>query len=96
MADNFKALILSQADDKIENQVTELSVDDLPEGDVLVRVEYSDVNYKDGMVVNGIGGLVRNYPHVPGIDFAGVVEESSHARVKIGDKVVLTGWRVGE
>ncbi|MEC7398019.1 MAG: oxidoreductase, partial [Pseudomonadota bacterium] len=74
MADNFKALVLSQADDKIENQVTELSVDDLPEGDVLVRVEYSDVNYKDGMVVNGIGGLVRNYPHVPGIDFAGVVE----------------------
>ncbi|MEC8174576.1 MAG: alcohol dehydrogenase catalytic domain-containing protein, partial [Pseudomonadota bacterium] len=96
MADKFKALILSQADDKIENQVTELSVDDLPEGDVLVRVEYSDVNYKDGMVVNGIGGLVRDYPHVPGIDFAGVVEESSHARFKIGDKVVLTGWRVGE
>ena len=96
MADNFKALVLSQADDKIENQVTELSVDDLPEGDVLVRVEYSDVNYKDGMVVNGIGGLVRDYPHVPGIDFAGVVEESSHARFKIGDKVVLTGWRVGE
>ena len=96
MADNFKALVLSQADDKIENQVTELSVDDLPEADVLVRVEYSDVNYKDGMVVNGIGGLVRNYPHVPGIDFAGVVEESSHARFKIGDKVVLTGWRVGE
>ena len=74
MADNFKALVLSQADDKIENQVTELSVDDLPEGDVLVRVEYSDVNYKDGMVVNGIGGLVQDYPHVPGIDFAGVVE----------------------
>ena len=96
MADNFKALVLSQADDKIENQVTGLSVVDLPEGDVLVRVEYSDVNYKDGMVVNGIGGLVRDYPHVPGIDFAGVVEESSHARFKIGDKVVLTGWRVGE
>ena len=76
MADKFEALVLSQIDDKIENRVIELGVDDLPEGDVLVRVEYSDVNYKDGMIVNGIGGLVRQYPHVPGIDFAGVVEES--------------------
>ena len=96
MADKFEALVLSQTDDKTEKRVMELGVDDLPEGDVLVRVEYSDVNYKDGMIVNGIGGLVRQYPHVPGIDFAGVVEESFHSRFKSGDKVVLTGWRVGE
>lgn len=96
MADNFKALVLSESDGKVGNEIQELSSSDLPEGDVLVRVEYSDVNYKDGMVVNGIGGLVRNYPHVPGIDFAGVVEESSHSRYAAGDKVVLTGWRVGE
>ncbi len=96
MADKFEALVLSQTDDKTEKKVMELGVDDLPEGDVLVRVEYSDVNYKDGMIVNGIGGLVRQYPHVPGIDFAGVVEESCHSRFKSGDKVVLTGWRVGE
>ena len=96
MADKFEALVLSQTDDKTEKRVMELGVDDLPEGDVLVRVEYSDVNYKDGMIVNGIGGLVRQYPHVPGIDFAGVVEESYHSRFKSGDKVVLTGWRVGE
>ena len=96
MADKFEALVLNQTDDKTEKRVMELGVDDLPEGDVLVRVEYSDVNYKDGMIVNGIGGLVRQYPHVPGIDFAGVVEESYHSRFKSGDKVVLTGWRVGE
>ncbi|MBT5494463.1 MAG: oxidoreductase [Alphaproteobacteria bacterium] len=96
MADNFKALVLSESDGKVSNEIQELTSSDLPEGDVLVRVEYSDVNYKDGMVVNGIGGLVRNYPHVPGIDFAGVVEESSHSRYSAGDKVVLTGWRVGE
>ena len=96
MADKFEALVLSQTDDKTEKRVMELGVDDLPEGDVLVRVEYSGVNYKDGMIVNGIGGLVRQYPHVPGIDFAGVVEESYHSRFKSGDKVVLTGWRVGE
>jgi acrylyl-CoA reductase (NADPH) len=96
MADNFKALVLSESDGKVGNEIQELATSDLPEGDVRVRVEYSDVNYKDGMVVNGIGGLVRNYPHVPGIDFAGVVEESSHSRYTAGDKVVLTGWRVGE
>ena len=96
MSDTFKALVLEEEDGKVSNQIKDLSVDDLPEGDVLVRVEYSDVNYKDGMIVNGIGGLVRNYPHVPGIDFSGIVEESSHARFNAGDKVVLTGWRVGE
>ena len=96
MADKFEALVLSQTDDKTEKRVMELGVDDLPEGDVLVRVEYSGVNYKDGMIVSGIGGLVCQYPHVPGIDFAGVVEESFHSRFKSGDKVVLTGWRVGE
>ncbi len=69
---------------------------DLPKGDVLVRVSHSTLNYKDGMVLNGIGRLVRDYPHVPGIDFSGVVESSQHAGFKPGDEVVLTGWRVGE
>lgn len=96
MADSFKALMLTESDGKVGHSVTDLAIDDLPEGDVLVRVEYSDVNYKDGMILNGIGGLVRKYPHVPGIDFAGTVEESRHPRYKAGDKVVLTGWRVGE
>jgi len=76
--------------------VQEISVDDLPAGDVLVAVDYSTVNYKDGLCIGPGGGLVRNYPHIPGIDFAGVVEESDDVRYAAGDKVVLTGWRVGE
>ncbi len=94
--DRFKALVLEQQDKKVSHAVREIGTGDLPEGDVTVAVEYSTVNYKDGMVVNGLGNLVRNYPHVPGIDFAGTVEQSSDSRYKPGDKVVLTGWRVGE
>jgi acrylyl-CoA reductase (NADPH) len=95
-ANTFSALVLTEADGKVSGEVKTLSDTDLPEGDVTVRVEYSDLNYKDGLILNGLGGLVRNYPHVPGIDFSGTVEESNHARYKAGDKVVLTGWRVGE
>ena len=94
--DNFTALLLEENNGKVSSEIKKLTIQDLPEGDVLVRVEYSDVNYKDGMVVKGIGGLVRKYPHIPGIDFAGIVEKSAHSRYKAGDKVVLTGWRVGE
>ncbi len=73
-------------------------VDDarLPEGEVTVAVEYSTLNYKDGLCLGPGGGLVRTYPHVPGIDFAGTVENSDDARYRPGDRVVLTGWRVGE
>jgi acrylyl-CoA reductase (NADPH) len=94
--DRFKALVLEQQDKKVSHSVKELARADLPEGNVTVAVEYSTVNYKDGLVVSGLGNLVRNYPHVPGIDFAGTVEDSSDGRYKPGDKVVLTGWRVGE
>lgn len=96
MADRFSALVLTENDGKVTGAVQELGTDDLPEGDVTVRVTYSGLNYKDGMIVNGIGRLVRDYPHVPGIDFAGEVESSDSDRYKPGDKVVLTGWRVGE
>ena len=81
---------------KTSASVQQISEDRLPEGDVTVAVEYSTVNYKDGLCVGPGGGLVRNYPHVPGIDFAGTVESSEDDRYKPGDKVVLTGWRVGE
>ena len=94
--DTFPALVLSEADGKVAGEIKTLSDADLPDGDVTVRVDYSDINYKDGLVLNGVGGLVRNYPHVPGIDFSGTVEASSHARYNPGDNVVLTGWRVGE
>ncbi|MCA3628579.1 MAG: oxidoreductase [Methylobacterium sp.] len=94
----FEALLVDKlADGRVNAMVTTLEESVLPpEGNVTVRVEYSTVNYKDGLCITGGGGLVRSYPHVPGIDFAGMVEASDDARYKPGDKVVLTGWRVGE
>jgi acrylyl-CoA reductase (NADPH) len=94
----FKALVVNKDEEsgKTSAAVEEMSLDQLPAGDVTVAVEYSTVNYKDGLCIGPGGGLVRNYPHVPGIDFAGTVEASEDARYKPGDKVVLTGWRVGE
>ncbi|MGB0799256.1 MAG: acryloyl-CoA reductase, partial [Planktomarina sp.] len=76
--------------------VQQIGLDDLPDGNVTVAIDYSTVNYKDGLCIGPGGGLVRNYPHVPGIDFAGTVETSQDDRYAPGDKVVLTGWRVGE
>lgn len=97
MSETFKAVLLEQGEDKVTASVTDVGVDALPEGDVTVAVEYSTINYKDGLVVNGnIGRLVREFPHVPGIDFAGTVEQSDNPVFAPGDKVVLTGWRVGE
>ncbi|UWQ76407.1 acryloyl-CoA reductase [Leisingera sp. M658] len=94
----FNALVVNKDEDsgKTSAAVQPLSLEDLPEGEVTVAVEYSTVNYKDGLCIGPGGGLVRKYPHVPGIDFAGTVETSSDDRYKAGDKVVLTGWRVGE
>ncbi len=94
---NFKGLVVRKDDEgKTSAAVEEIGVADLPEGEVLVAVDYSTVNYKDGLCIGPGGGLVRNYPHVPGIDFAGTVEASEDPRYQAGDKVVLTGWRVGE
>ena len=96
MGDAFRALVLDQNDKKVTAEFRNLTTDDLPDGDVLVRVKWSTLNYKDGMILNGLGRLVRTYPHVPGVDFSGEVVSSSDARYKPGDEVVLTGWRVGE
>jgi len=94
----FKALIVDKDEEgAISQSIQEIGEDRLPDGgDVTIAVEYSTLNYKDGLCLSGTGGLVRNYPHVPGIDFAGTVEASEDPRFKSGDKVVLTGWRVGE
>jgi acrylyl-CoA reductase (NADPH) len=93
----FNALVVNKDDEgKTQAAVSQIGLDDLPAGEVTVAVEYSTVNYKDGLCIGPGGGLVRNYPHVPGIDFAGTVETSEDSRYKAGDKVVLTGWRVGE
>ena len=94
---SFKALIVEKSEDgKTFASVQDMTEDKLPEGEVTVAVDYSTVNYKDGLCIGPGGGLVRNYPHIPGIDFAGTVESSEDPRYKPGDKVVLTGWRVGE
>nr|WP_319948690.1 acryloyl-CoA reductase [uncultured Shimia sp.] len=94
----FDALVVNKDANtgKTSAAVQQLSLDDLPDAEVTVAVEYSTVNYKDGLCVGPGGGLVRHYPHIPGIDFAGTVEASSDERYAPGDKVVLTGWRVGE
>jgi len=92
----FRALIVDRLDGKISAAVKQINEDALPQGNVIVNVEWSGLNYKDGLCLTGQGGLVRNYPHVPGIDFAGSVAKSSDKRFSPGDKVVLTGWGVGE
>ena len=93
----FNALVVNKGEDeKTSAAVEQISIDQLPEGNVTVAVEYSTVNYKDGLCIGSGGGMVRNYPHVPGIDFSGTVEASDDDRYSPGDKVILTGWRVGE
>ena len=94
--DEFTALVLDEDGGEVTASIRSLGADKLPEGEVTVAVAYSDLNYKDAMIVKGQGGLVRDYPHVPGIDLAGVVTASRSAAFKPGDRVVLTGWRVGE
>lgn len=94
---SFTALVVDKDDAGTVTQSIETMDDSrLPDGDVIVDVAYSTLNYKDGLCITGKGGLVRTFPHVPGIDFAGVVSKSSDSRYKAGDPVILTGWRVGE
>ena len=92
----FKALLIEKDDAGYRASVKEIDDAQLPEGDVTVRVEYSTINYKDGLAITGKSPVVRKFPLVAGIDFAGVVETSSHAGWKPGDRVVLNGWGVGE
>ncbi len=97
MPDTFKALMLTQDDaGKTVAEIRQLTDADLPEGDVLVAVDYSSLNYKDGLAITGKGKIVRTWPLVPGVDLAGTVVESQTADYAPGDKVVLTGWSVGE
>ena len=93
----FKALVVEKDDAGVTHaSVQDVADERLPIGDVTVAVEYSTLNYKDGLCIGPGAGLVRTYPHVPGIDFAGSVLASDDARYAAGDRVVLTGWRVGE
>jgi acrylyl-CoA reductase (NADPH) len=92
----FRALVLHEEGGKVVPRIEAVDEARLPAGEVTVAVECSTLNYKDGMILQGIGRLVRHYPHVPGIDFAGTVERSDSSEFRPGDPVILTGWRVGE
>jgi acrylyl-CoA reductase (NADPH) len=92
----FKAILVDKDADVYRANVAELDDAQLPEGDVTVRVAYSTLNYKDGLAITGSSPVVRRFPMVPGIDFAGTVESSSHSTYKPGDRVLLNGWGVGE
>lgn len=94
---SFRALVTHRlADGRVENRIEHIEEAALPEGNVLISVEWAGFNYKDGLVLRGQGNIVRNYPHIGGVDFAGRVVESRDARYHPGQSVVLTGWRVGE
>ncbi|WP_288658092.1 MULTISPECIES: acrylyl-CoA reductase (NADPH) [Pseudomonas] len=92
----FKAVLIDKNASTYNARLADMSEDQLPEGDVTVRVSYSTLNFKDGLAITGNSPVVRKFPMVPGIDFAGIVEESTHPRYKAGDRVLLNGWGVGE
>ena len=96
MSDQFKAIVLNQEGENFSREVKSLDRSFLKHGDVTVQVEYSDLNFKDGMILKNGGRLVKEYPHIPGIDFSGKVIESENSKFKSGDQVILTGFRVGE
>ena len=96
MSDQFKALILNQESDNFLRDIKFIDKNFLKHGDVTVKVEYSGLNYKDALILKNGARLVKEFPHIPGIDFSGTVEESDSDQFKPGDEVILTGWRVGE
>ncbi|MDB9935524.1 oxidoreductase [Candidatus Pelagibacter sp.] len=96
MSDNFKALVINQEGENFTREVKSIDKSFLKHGDVTVKVDYSDLNYKDGMILKNGGRLVKEFPHIPGIDFSGTVLESENKKFKTGDEIILTGWRVGE
>ena len=96
MNDKFKAIVLSQSGKEFSREIKTLDKSFLKHGDVLVKVDYSGLNYKDALILNDGGKLVKEFPHIPGIDFSGTVVESENNNFKSGDKVILHGWRVGE
>ena len=96
MSDQFKALIINQEGENFTREVKSIDKSFLKHGDVTIKVDYSDLNFKDGMILKNGGRLVKEFPHIPGIDFSGTVIESENSKFKEGDEVILTGFRVGE
>ncbi len=96
MSDKFKAIVLNETNGQFSREVKTLDKDFLKEGDVLIKIDYSDLNFKDAMILKNGGKLIKEYPRIPGIDFSGTVEQSNVDEFKKGDQVVVTGSRVGE
>ena len=96
MSNKFKAIVIDQKSEKFSREIKELDSSFLDQGDILVKVDYSDLNYKDALILNDGGKLVRDFPRIPGIDFSGKVLESNSDEFKKGDEVILTGCKVGE
>lgn len=97
MSDKFRAIVTRETEDgKGVSALEEINKSDLPDGDVLIKVSHAAVNYKDGLALSGLARIIREFPHVCGVDFVGEVAESNHASYKEGDKVVANGWRIGE
>ena len=96
MSDQYKAIVLNQEGENFKREIKTIDKSFLKHGDVTVKVDYSDLNFKDGMILKNGGRLVKEFPHIPGIDFAGKVLESENSKFKEGDEVILTGFRVGE
>lgn len=96
MTETFRAILVSETEGGQKAELVDLTAADLMEGDVTVAVDYSTINYKDGMALTGSSPVIKRWPMIPGIDFAGKVESSSHASIKVGDRVVLNGYGVSE
>ena len=96
MSDKFKAIVIDNKNDKFSREIKELEKKDLKDGNVLVKIDYSSLNYKDALILNNGGKIVRKFPFVPGIDFSGKVVESEDSKFKKDDNIILTGFRVGE
>ena len=92
----FNALLVNKTDEEFTAEIKEIQESDLPDGDVLIDIEYSTINYKDGLAVTNSSPIVRSWPMIPGIDLAGTVVESSNPDVSVGDKVLVNGWGIGE
>ena len=96
MSDKFKAIILNQSGEKFTREIKNLDKNFLIEGDVLIKIDYSDLNFKDAMILKNGGRLIKEYPRIPGIDLSGTVEKSDVDEFKKGDKIIVNGSRVGE
>jgi len=96
VSNQFKAIILNQEGESFSRKIETVDKSFLKHGDVTVKIDYSSLNYKDALILNNGAKLVKEYPHIPGIDFSGTVVESENEKFKIDDEVILTGWRVGE